>query len=79
MPCHALGARKNTVGRRIRIANIANAKRTNGVRAAYDAFLLHALQTDFGCAAVFNTSNEAYPWPLIVLCHCRLSGFAEAR
>ena len=55
-----------------------NMKRTNGVRAAHDTFLLRALQTDFGCAAVFNTSNEAYPWPLIVLCHRHLSSFAEA-
>ena len=53
-------------------------KRTNGVRAAYDASLLHALQAEFGCAAIFNTSNEAYPWPLIVLCHRCLASFAEA-
>ena len=55
-----------------------NMKRTNGVRAAYDAFVLRALQTDFGCAAVFDTSNEAYPWPLIVLRHRCLSSFTEA-
>ena len=42
-------------------------KITYGVTAAYAAFLLRALQADFGCAAVFNTSNEVYLWPLIVL------------
>ena len=41
-------------------------KRTNGVRAAYDAFLLRELQVAFGCVADFNTSKEAYPWPLII-------------
>ena len=40
-------------------------KRTNGVRAAYDAFLLRELQVAFGRAADFNTSKEAYPWPLL--------------
>ena len=40
-----------------------NMKRTNGVRAAYDTFLLRELQVTFGCAADFNTSKEAYPWP----------------
>ena len=54
-------------------------KRTNVVRAAYDAFLLHALQVDFSCAAVFSTLNEAYPWPSIVLCRCPLASFGEAR
>ena len=42
-------------------------KRTNGVRAACGTFLLCALQAEFGFPAFFNTSNEAYPWPLIVL------------
>ena len=56
-----------------------NMKRQNGpVRAAYDAFLLHELQIVFGCTADFNTSKETYPWPLIVLCHCSLTSFAEA-
>ena len=36
-------------------------KRTNGVRAAYDTFLLRALQVAFGYAAIVNTSKEAYP------------------
>ena len=40
-----------------------NMKRTNGVQAAYDAFLLCELQVTFGCAADFNTSKEDYPWP----------------
>ena len=53
-------------------------KRTNWVRAAYDAFLLRVLQVDFGCAALFNTSNEAYLWPSIVICRCHLASFAEA-
>ena len=53
-------------------------KRTNGVRTAYDAFLSRVLQVDFGCAAVFNAFKEAYPWPLIVLCHHCLASFAEA-
>ena len=53
-------------------------KRQNVVRAAYDAFLLRALQVAFGYDAVVNTSKEAYPWPLIVLCHCRLASFAGA-
>ena len=57
--------------------NKKNMNRTNGVRAAYDAFLLRELQVAFGCAADFNTSKEAYPWPLIVLCHCRLASFTE--
>ena len=34
--------------------NNKNMERTNGVRAAYDAFLLHALQVAFGCAAVLK-------------------------
>ena len=54
-----------------------NMKRQNGVRAAYDAFLLRALQVAFGYAAVINTSKEAYPWPLIGLCHYRLARFTE--
>ena len=53
-------------------------KRTNGERAAYDALLLCVLQVAFGCATVFNTSKEPYPWPLIVLCHRRLASSAEA-
>ena len=32
-----------------------NMKRTNGVLAAYDAFLLRVLQIAFGCTANFNT------------------------
>ena len=44
-------------------------KRTNGVRVTYDTFLLHALQAGFGCAAVFSTLKEAYPWLSIVLHH----------
>ena len=52
-------------------------KRTNGVQAAYDAFLLHVLQVAFGSAAIFNTSKEAYPWPLSVLCHRCLASFSE--
>ena len=55
---------QTSVGRRIRIIIM---KRTNGVRAAYDAFLLRVLHVAFGYPAVFNTSKEAYPWPLIVL------------
>ena len=58
--------------------NKNNMKRQNGVRAAYDTFLLHAHQVAFGYAAVVNTSKEAYLWPLIVLCHCRLASFTEA-
>ena len=53
-------------------------KRTNGVQVAYDAFLLHALQADFGCAVVFNTLNEAYLCPSIVLRHHHLASFIEA-
>ena len=51
----------------------------NGVRTAYAAFLLHALQAGFGCAAVVNTSKETYPWPSIVPYHHRLASFVEAR
>ena len=58
--------------------NKNNMKRQNGVRAAYDAFLLRALQAAFGHTAVVNTSKEAYLWPLIVLCHCCLASFTEA-
>ena len=61
--CRALGVRKNSVGRRIILIIIIIMKRTNGVRAAYDAFLLRELQVTFGHAADFNTSKEAYPWP----------------
>ena len=75
--CCALGARKISVGRRI-ILRIIIMKRTNGVRTAYDAFLLRELQVSFGCAADFNTAKEAYPWPLIVPCHRQLASFAEA-
>ena len=57
--------------------NKNNMKRTNGVRAAYDAFLLRELQVAFGYAVIVNTSKEAYPWPLIVLSHCCLASFAE--
>ena len=39
--------------------NENNVKRQNGVQAAYDAFLLRALQVAFGYAAVVNTSKEA--------------------
>ena len=39
--------------------NKNNMKRQNGVRATYDAFLLHALQAGFGYATVVNTSKEA--------------------
>ena len=53
-------------------------KRTNVVRADYDAFLLCVLQVTFGYAAVFETSKEAYLWPLIVLRHHCLASFAEA-
>ena len=56
-----------------------NMKRTNGVRAAYDTFLLRGFQVAFGCAADFNISKEAYPCPLIVVCHRRLASFAETR
>ena len=48
--------------------NKNNMKRLNGVREAYDAFHLRALQVAFGCTAVFNTSKEAYLLLLIVLC-----------
>ena len=48
------------------------------VQAAYDTFLLLALLADFGCAAIFNTLNEDYPCPSIVLCRRRLSSFVEA-
>ena len=58
--------------------NKNNMKRQNGVRAAYDAFVLHALQVVFGHAAIVNASKEACPWPLIFLCHCRLGSFTEA-
>ena len=58
--------------------NKNNMKRLNGGRAAYDAFLLRAFYVVFGYAADFNTSKEAYPWPLIVLCHCRLASCTEA-
>ena len=76
--CRPLGAHKKSVGRRIITKN--NMKRTNGIQAAYDVFLLRVVQVAFGCTAVFNTSNlkEAYAWPLIVLCHCCLASFAEA-
>ena len=57
--------------------NKNNMKRQNGVQAAYDAFLLHALQVVFGYAAAVNTSKEAYPLPIIVLYHCRLASFTE--
>ena len=49
--------------------NKNNMKRINGVRVAYDVFLLCALHVVVGGAADFNTSKEAYPWPLIVLRH----------
>ena len=32
----------------------------------------------FGCVAIVNTSKEAYPWPLIVLCYYCLASFTEA-
>ena len=51
--------------------------RTNGVQVAYDAFLLHVLQVAFGYAAVFNSSKEAYLWPLTILCHHCLASFAK--
>ena len=50
-------------GKENNIKNKNNMKRINRVRAAYDAFLLRLLQVTFGCAADFNTSNKAYPWP----------------
>ena len=37
-----------------------NMKRTNGVQAAYDTFLLRVLLVAFRCGAVFNASKEAY-------------------
>ena len=58
--------------------NKNNMKRTNGVRAADDAFLLHLFQDAFGCAVIFNTSKEAYLWPSIVLRHRCLASFTEA-
>ena len=58
--------------------NKNNMKRQNGAGADYDALLLRALQVVFGYAVVVNTSEEAYPWPLIVLCHHRLACFTEA-
>ena len=58
--------------------NKNNMKRENRVRAAYDAFLLRAFHVAFGHTAVVNTAKEAYLWPLIVLCHCRLASFTEA-
>ena len=33
-------------------------KKTNGVRATYDTFLLHALLAGFGCIAVFSTLKK---------------------
>ena len=53
------------------------------VGAAYDVFLLRALQVEletvaFGYTAVVNTLKEAFPGPLIVLCHCLLASFTEA-
>ena len=69
---HVLGARAQFSGR-----EEENMKKQNGERAAFATFLLCVLQAGFGCAAVFNTSKEAYPWPSIVL-HChRLASFAE--
>ena len=44
-------------------------KRTNGVRAACGAFLLHVLQTGFGFTVVFNILKEGYQCPSIVLRH----------
>ena len=64
---HALGAHKKFAG-----------KENNGMTTTCVTFLLHVLQADFGCAAVFNTSNEAYPWPSIVLRHRPLASFAES-
>ena len=50
----------------------------NVLMAAYGTFLLQALQTDFGCAAVFiiHPLNELYPWSSIVLCRHHLASFA---
>ena len=53
------------------------------VGAAYDVSLLRALQVEletvaFGYTAVVNTLKEAFPGPLIVLCHCLLASFTEA-
>ena len=51
-------------------------KRTNGVRAAYDAFLL---RLPLGALPFsIHPNKPIHPWPLIVLCcHCSAS-FAEA-
>ena len=52
-------------------------KRKNGVRAADGAFFLRTFQAGFGYTAVFNTSNEAYQRPSIVLRSHRLASFTE--
>ena len=43
---------------------------------AYGTFLLRVLQADFGCPAVFNTSNEAHSWPSIALHRHAVASFA---
>ena len=59
--------------------NLSNSmKRQNGVRAAYVAFPLHALQAGFGFANVLNTLKEAYPWLSIILHRRCLASFTEA-
>ena len=73
----ALGAHKKLIGRRYMGNN--NMKRQNVLIAAYGAILLHALQTDFGCASVFimYALNELYPWSSVVPCCRHLASFAK--
>ena len=56
-----------------------NMKRQNGVRAGYDTFLSRALQASFGCSDIFNTLNEAYLLPSIVLHRHHFASFTKAR
>ena len=52
-------------------------KRTNGVQAAFTAFLLRELQAGFELTVVVNIWKEAYP-SLSIALHHRLASFIEA-
>ena len=67
-------------GKENNIKTNKNMKRTNGVRAAYDAFSYVYFRLPLGALlSLINTSKVAYPWPLIVCCHRCLASFSEAR
>ena len=79
--CSALGARKNSAGRRIIIIkNNDYEKKQMGYEQPRPMTLFSYMNSRLPLGALpTSISKEAYPWPLTVVCHRRLASFTEAR